>query len=54
VNPRAIVWLEGLDQLKNLMTYLGIKPATFQHSVSNNYAQVYFKYKAIFPSEAHY
>jgi hypothetical protein len=24
------VWLEGLDQLKNPMTSLGIKPETFQ------------------------
>jgi hypothetical protein len=26
----AIVWLVGLDQLKNPMTSSGIKPATFQ------------------------
>jgi hypothetical protein len=29
VDPRAIVWLEGLGQLKNPMTSLGIRPATF-------------------------
>jgi hypothetical protein len=30
VDPRAIVRLEGLGQLKNLMTSSGIKPATFR------------------------
>jgi hypothetical protein len=29
VDPRATVWLEGLDQLKNPLTSLGMKPATF-------------------------
>jgi hypothetical protein len=29
VDPSAIVWLEGLGQLKNPMTSLGIEPATF-------------------------
>jgi hypothetical protein len=28
--PRVIVWLEGLGQLNNPMTSLGIKYATFQ------------------------
>jgi hypothetical protein len=30
VDPRAIVWLEGLGQLKNPLTSSGIEPATFQ------------------------
>jgi hypothetical protein len=30
VGPRAIMQLEGLGQLKNPVTSLGIKPATFQ------------------------
>jgi hypothetical protein len=30
VDPRAIVWLEGLGQLKNPMTSSKIEPATFQ------------------------
>jgi hypothetical protein len=30
VDPRAIVQLEELGQLKNPLTSLGIKPATFQ------------------------
>jgi hypothetical protein len=30
VDPRAIVWLEGLDQLKNPMTSSGIEPAAFR------------------------
>jgi hypothetical protein len=30
VDPRAIAWLEGLDQLKNAMTSSGIEPATFR------------------------
>jgi hypothetical protein len=30
VDPKAIVQLEGLGQLKNPMTSLGIKPATFK------------------------
>jgi hypothetical protein len=30
VDPRALVWLEGLGQLKNPMTSLGIEPATFR------------------------
>jgi hypothetical protein len=30
VDPMTIVRLEGLGQLKNLMTSLGIKPVTFQ------------------------
>jgi hypothetical protein len=30
VDPSAIVWLEGLDQLKNPVTTLGIESATFQ------------------------
>jgi hypothetical protein len=29
-DPRAIVWLEGLGQLKNPVTSLGIEPAIFQ------------------------
>jgi hypothetical protein len=29
VNPRVIVWLEGLGQLKSPMTSSGIEPATF-------------------------
>jgi hypothetical protein len=29
VNPRAIVWLEGLGQLKTPMTSLGIKSMNF-------------------------
>jgi hypothetical protein len=29
VEPRAIVRLEGLGQLKNTVTLLGIEPATF-------------------------
>jgi hypothetical protein len=29
-DPRAVVWLGGLDQLKNPLTSLGIKPTTFQ------------------------
>jgi hypothetical protein len=29
VDPRAIVGLEGLDQLKNPITSSGIKPLTF-------------------------
>jgi hypothetical protein len=29
VKPRVIVWLEGLDQLKNPMTPQGNKPVTF-------------------------
>jgi hypothetical protein len=28
--PKAITWLEGLDELKNPMTSSGIKPAIFQ------------------------
>jgi hypothetical protein len=28
--PRAIVWMEGLGQLKNQMISSGIEPATFQ------------------------
>jgi hypothetical protein len=28
--PRAILWLEGLDQFKNPMTSSGIKPEAFQ------------------------
>jgi hypothetical protein len=28
--PRAIVQLEGLSQLKNTVTSLGIEPVTFQ------------------------
>jgi hypothetical protein len=30
VDPRAIVWLEGLSQLENPMTSSGIEPATFR------------------------
>jgi hypothetical protein len=30
VDPRAIVRLEGLDQLKNQMTSSGIEPATLR------------------------
>jgi hypothetical protein len=30
VDPRAIVWLEGLGQLKNRMTSSGIESATFR------------------------
>jgi hypothetical protein len=30
VDCKAIVWLEGLGQLKNQMTLSGIEPATFQ------------------------
>jgi hypothetical protein len=30
VDPRTIVWLEGLGQLKNPMTSLGIEPVTLQ------------------------
>jgi hypothetical protein len=30
VDPRAMVWLEGLGQLKNPMTSLGIEPVTFR------------------------
>jgi hypothetical protein len=30
VDPKAIVQLEGLDQLKNLMTLLVIEPASFR------------------------
>jgi hypothetical protein len=30
IDPRAIVCLEGLDQLKNSMTSLGFEPVTFQ------------------------
>jgi hypothetical protein len=30
VNPRDIVWLERLGQLKNSMTSSGIEPATFR------------------------
>jgi hypothetical protein len=30
VNPRSVIQLEGLGQLKNPMTPLGIKPITFQ------------------------
>jgi hypothetical protein len=30
VNPRAIVGLEGLGQLKNTVTSLGMEPATFR------------------------
>jgi hypothetical protein len=30
INPRAIVQLKGLSQLKNPMASLGIEPATFQ------------------------
>jgi hypothetical protein len=30
VNPKAVMKLEGLDQLKNQMTSLGIELATFQ------------------------
>jgi hypothetical protein len=30
VDPRAIVRLEGLGQLKNLMISLGIEPTTFR------------------------
>jgi hypothetical protein len=30
INPRAIVWLEGLGKLKNPMTSSGIKSVTFQ------------------------
>jgi hypothetical protein len=39
VSPRAIVWLEGLSQLKNPMTSSGLKPATFWLvvSASTNY-----------------
>jgi hypothetical protein len=29
-DPRAIVWLEGVGQLKNPMTSSGIKTVTFQ------------------------
>jgi hypothetical protein len=29
VDPRAMVWLEGLGQLKNLMTSSGMEPMTF-------------------------
>jgi hypothetical protein len=29
VDPSVIVWLEGLGQLKNPVTSLGIKPMTF-------------------------
>jgi hypothetical protein len=37
VDPRAIVWMEGLDQLENPMTSLGIKPVTFQLVFLNNF-----------------
>jgi hypothetical protein len=30
VDPRTIVWLEGLGQLKNAITSRGIESATFQ------------------------
>jgi hypothetical protein len=30
MDPRVIVQLEGLGQLKNAMTSSGIEPATFQ------------------------
>jgi hypothetical protein len=29
IEPRAIVWLEGIGQSKNPMTSSGIEPATF-------------------------
>jgi hypothetical protein len=33
VNPRAIVWLEVLGELKNQMTSLGIKPMNIASKV---------------------
>jgi hypothetical protein len=55
VDPRAIVWLEGLGQLKNPMTSSGIEPATFRlvaYSASTNYATAYyFKVKSKSPSQ---
>jgi hypothetical protein len=30
VNPRAMVWLKELGQLKNPLSSLGMKPAAFQ------------------------
>jgi hypothetical protein len=41
VDPRAIVQLEGLGQLKNLMTSSGIEPATFR-LVAQSLNQLYY------------
>jgi hypothetical protein len=38
VDRRAIVWLEGLVELKNLMTSSGIETATFRLVASTKYA----------------
>jgi hypothetical protein len=29
-NPKVIMWLEGMGEVKNLMTSLGIKPAALK------------------------
>jgi hypothetical protein len=42
VNPRAIVQLEGLGKLKNpTLQYSNLRPSSFWHSASTNYAIVY-------------
>jgi hypothetical protein len=38
VNPRAIVWLEGLGKLKkNVMTSSGLEPMTFQNKYTHSH-----------------
>jgi hypothetical protein len=44
VDPRNMVWLEGLGQFKNPMTSSGIEPATFR-LVTCEYMKYHMLYK---------